>query len=185
MNQGPHSVPPPPIEKKSSTGLIIAIVLGVVFVLIVGVGILAVLAIASTRKYVANAKQAEATSSLGMMMKDAVMAYESSGETPAARTLCPAARAPIPASVTAVAGKKYQSTTDEWQADPGFSCLKFELVMPQYYQYDFASAGGELAAKAKGDLDGDGTLSEYTLSAKVQHDELVIAPSIYEQNAGE
>ena len=74
------------------------------------VGILAVLAVYGVRKYIANAKTAEARNSLGQIQKDAVTAFE--GErlasaavlpvgTPTAvvRKMCAKASNPVPAGV--------------------------------------------------------------------------------------
>ena len=182
--QAPHSYAPP-IQKKSNTGMIIGIIVGVIALLVVSIGVVAVLAVSGTRKYIANAKTAEARNALGMMARSTVSAWEGSELPVASRTLCPSVRAPIPTTLAAVAGKKYQSTPTEWQADPGFSCLAFEMTMPQYYQYDYASAGNEFTAKANGDLDADGVPAKFELPGKVVDGAVVLSPSISETNPDE
>src|SRR5450432_3115687 len=83
------------------------------------VGILAVLAIYGVRKYLANAKTAEARNSLGQMGKDAATAFEresmagtilATGTSAGlSRQLCKGASASVPAAKTSIAGAKYQS----------------------------------------------------------------------------
>src|SRR5271155_3756499 len=96
------------------------------------VGILSVLAIYGVRKYIANAKTAEARNSLGQIAKDAASTYDPK------RGFCSSASRPVPANMTAVSGVKYQSTAEDWEVDHaqngGFACLKFSLDMPQYFQ---------------------------------------------------
>src|SRR6476646_4610801 len=105
------------------------------------VGVLAVLAVYGVRKYIANAKTAEAKNSLGQIGKDAVTAYE--GErmkaeilavgTGAAitRKICPPSTASVPTGIGLVKGQKYQTKASEWSQgadvlnNAGFPCLKF------------------------------------------------------------
>src|SRR5580658_2005413 len=109
------------------------------------VGILSVLAIYGVRKYVANAKTAEARNSLGQIAKDAATAAErekgntalvtSGGVSALMRVLCNTATNTVPAVVTSVKGQKYQSTANDWtqgSATAGWQCLKFVMDEPQY-----------------------------------------------------
>jgi type IV pilus assembly protein PilA len=161
------------------------------------VGILAVLAIYGVRKYLANAKTAEARNSLGEIGKDAATAYEKESMAGAvlgvgtgagvSRSLCAAATASVPSAVASVKGQKYQSdsaTGKDWAADQatvthgvqghtGFYCLKFLMDQPQYYMYSYTgatasgAAGDAFTAMANGDLNGDGTTSTFTLLGTV------------------
>jgi type IV pilus assembly protein PilA len=161
------------------------------------VGVLAVLAVYGVRKYIANAKTAEAKNSLGQMGKDAVTAFEgekltdtvlSEGSSASIiRQLCGSANAAVPG--TAPAGAKYQSTKADWsnatdvQSNKGFPCLRFEMTQPQYYSYFYGSTGptGNFSATAKGDLNGDGTASTFTLNGGVNSSgRPTLAPSIGE-----
>src|SRR5258706_12521249 len=110
------------------------------------VGVLAVLATVGVRKYIANAKTAEARNSLGQMAKDAALAYERERAptstvvlsqrttTGFLRQLCPSATASVPSTQGPITGKKYQSTAAEWNVDQaankGFACLKFQINTP-------------------------------------------------------
>jgi hypothetical protein len=71
------------------------------------------------------------------------------------------------------------------------------MTDPQYYQYGYAAttpstgvAGEEFTATAEGDLNGDTTLSLFSLNGKIQAGsagglELTIAPNIEETNPEE
>src|SRR3954447_21957229 len=79
------------------------------------VGVLAVLAVYGVRKYIANAKTAEAKNSLGQIGKDAVTAFEGErmdatvipvgSSTAIIRKTCGNASAAIPVAMTAIQGK--------------------------------------------------------------------------------
>ena len=165
------------------------------------VGILAVLATYGVRKYLANAKTAEARNSLGRMAKDEAAAYEreSSGTTVLAvktsaamsRRLCLSASATVPAASAAIKGKKYQSNPKEWNADAagnsGFACLKFSMDAPQYYVYSYAmtgvgsNVGDSFTCAAQGDLNGDGVLSLFQITGAIQAGfVLTVAPNLLE-----
>jgi type IV pilus assembly protein PilA len=169
------------------------------------VGILAVLAIYGVRKYLANAKTAEARNGIGQMAKDQATAFEkesmpgavlSVGSSAAtSRSLCIAPSVPVPNGMSFVQGKKYQSDSakgNDWQADvatpnKGFACLKFSMDAPQYYEYTFTSAGTGVAgaawnAVAQGDLNGDGVnFSTFSLAGAVNADiAFNVAPNIIE-----
>jgi type IV pilus assembly protein PilA len=172
------------------------------------VGILAVLAIYGVRKYLANAKTAEATNSLGQIGKNQAAAFEQEsmagtvmGQTQTAalsRQLCDSAGAAIPTG--APKGAKYQSAVSEWNVDcttgalgapKGFCCLKFSMDQPQYYSYGWAATGyntgsGSFTASANGDLNGDNIASTFLLLGAVNaNGALNIAPNIQSTNPEE
>lgn len=171
------------------------------------VGVLAVLAVYGVRKYIANAKTAEAKNSLGQLGKDALTAYEGermtdavlaeSGVAGIVRKMCGSSTATVPsAGIGSVKGQKYQSTKAEWsnatdvQNNNGFPCLKFEMTQPQYYMYNYtATAGGTtggFTGSAQGDLNGDGTASTFTILGAIQTSgRLHLAPSIGETSPEE
>ena len=150
-------------------------------------GVLAVLAISGVRKYIANAKSAEARNSVGVIGRDAVAAYEAG----APRRLCPSASRSVPDSVLKVSGKKYLSTPGEWEIDKtanaGFACLKFSMTSPQYYSYSYrakgASAPGDgFEAIANGDLAGNGVISHFKLTGQIgAGGTLDLAPRLIEE----
>ena len=150
------------------------------------VGILAVLAIYGVRKYLANAKSAEATNSLGQIAKNAAAAYEQESMSASilpqgsvaglSRQLCKSASASVPSTIASVKGQKYQSAASEWNVDStgnsGFACLKFTMDAPQYFQYTYTAkvtpaAGDSFTAMANGDLNGDGIESTFVITGSV------------------
>jgi type IV pilus assembly protein PilA len=170
------------------------------------VGVLAVLAVYGVRKYIANAKTAEAKNSLGQIGKDAVTAFEGERMSAAVlaegtttdiiRQMCQTgATSSVPGAMTNVQGKKYQSTKADWSnatdvaSNQGFPCLKFEMTAPQYYQYTYTAAGtstGSFTAAAQGDLNGDGTLfSRFEMLGGIENGRLKLAPSIGETSPEE
>lgn len=174
----------------AATGIGIgAIILVVVGVLIAIVGILAVLSIYGTRKYIANAKTAEARNALGAIARDAASAYEESGTDASSRHLCASSSSPVPAIGSAISGKKYQSSTADWQKDAarnaGFACLKFEMSAPQYFQYQYTATATGFTVTAHGDLNGNGKFSTFELQGVVQNGRVSIAPAIAETNPEE
>lgn len=189
------------IRKKLKEGFTLVELMIVVAI----VGVLAVLAVYGVRKYIANAKTAEAKNSLGQIGKDAVTAFEGermnstvlapTSATGIVRQMCGDTTATVPASKTSIQGKKYQSSKADWSnptdvnANKGFPCLKFEMTAPQYYMYDYkgsVASGGSadnatFSATANGDLNGDGTLlSTFRVHGKIQEGRLTISPALDE-----
>jgi type IV pilus assembly protein PilA len=177
---------PPPRSGLPGWLIAIFVVLGVV--LMFG-GILGVLAIYGVRKYIANAKTAEARNSLGMIARSAQAAFERD------HRLCPSASRTVPGSVVDVSGKKYLSSAADWQVDAarhaGFACLGFSMAMPQYYTYSYKAhgvnaPGDGFEATAVGDLNGDGKTSLFKISGTVSPaGTLNIQPNLVEQDPEE
>jgi prepilin-type N-terminal cleavage/methylation domain-containing protein len=155
------------------------------------IGILAVLGIYGVSKYIAQSKTAEAKTNLGNMARDAVAAYEkeSSGSTVLAagggttilsHQICPNAAAN---PKTQPANSKVQPDQGLWQTDLGWSCLKFTLDAPVYYQYTFANnkGGTQFVAQATGDLNGNTTLSTFSLTGDTTTNpgQLTVAPNLF------
>jgi type IV pilus assembly protein PilA len=174
------------------------------------VGVLAVLAVYGVRKYIANAKTAEARNALGQISKDTATAYEKETITPGVmgqgtstatmRQLCASASASVPSTATSIQGKKYQSAGtagSDWSADVatpnmGFSCLKYSMDQPQYYMYNYLVPGSATAlnsyftAMANGDLNGDGNLSTFQVVGAIGSGMVLnISPSIAETSPEE
>ncbi len=174
------------------------------------VGVLAALGSYGLRKYVARAKAAEAINAVGRLAKDAAAAYSRdsmSGAVTAAGTsasvshnLCAgvADGQTVPAEPSAVRGTKYQSRPEEWSqgtSSQGWRCLHFSIEHPQYYLYDYSSAGGGTSgttfeASAHGDLDADGVLSKFALRGELAAGsasvlDVLVAPNLTETNPDE
>src|SRR5262249_51068836 len=135
------------------------------------VGVLAALAIYGVRRYILNSKTAEARNGVGQMAKDASAAYSREGmaatalrlgaSTGVTNRMCGWAADPVPKQADpSIKGKKYQSKPSEWAAGDqfnGWTCLKFSMQDPQYYQYGYAAqgsaqSGDSFTASARGDL---------------------------------
>ena len=159
------------------------------------VGVLAALAIYGVRRYLLNAKTAEARNSLGQMAKDAKTAYEREGmaatvlsagaSATASNTLCLSATTAVPAAVTSVAGKKYQSFASDWTTGSGgtgagFMCMKFSMSDPQYYSYNYFGSATQFTGQANGDLDGNTTSSTFQLLASVNSGTVFVSPNFAE-----
>lgn len=116
-------------------------------------GVVSALAIYGVRKYMVNAKRAEATLALAAWSKGLVACAEKDG--------LPLTSPAVPESLGSVSGMKYQSVPAEWSV-PAFSCAGFMQTQPQYFQYQWlqqSPAEGKLVALA--DLNGDGTADEH------------------------
>lgn len=164
------------------------------------VGVLAVLAVYGVRKYLAVAKSAEARNSLGQLAKDAATAVErEKGNTPLllaggsstlTRAFC-ASATNVPSAVPAA--QKYQSSKADWSTGDsltGWSCLKFSLEEPQYYQYGYSAASvsaasGGFIATASGDLNGDSVTSSFSVSGSAYSGAVAISPNVQETNPEE
>jgi type IV pilus assembly protein PilA len=166
------------------------------------IGVLAVLAIYGVRKYIANAKSAEARNSLGQIAKDAASAVErekgnqailAAGTTSnIIRAFCASATT-VPSSGNAPQAQKYQSTIADWNtgsATTGWQCLKFSLEEPQYYEYEYTSGdtsafSGNFSAIAHGDLNGNGQSSTFMVSGLAYSGAVAISPNIQETDPEE
>jgi type IV pilus assembly protein PilA len=185
--------PSPPQQTRKSGFPTWAIILIVVAVAgLVFLPIAAVLGIYGVRKYIANAKQAEARNALGQIAKDAAAAYEYEKVAPGGAVvhrICPSASRSVPSSIAMVSGKKYQSSVADWNADcasdRGFCCLKYSMDMPQYYMYSYGATPVTFTAKANGDLNGDGITSTFMIRGEVVGSNLQIAPNIEERDPDE
>jgi len=164
------------------------------------VGVLAVLAVYGVRKYISNAKTAEAKNGVGQMAKDSITRYE--GELVSADTLpgasttavvhdvCLSASGRVPS--VAPRGAKYQSTAADWTADAnalparGFSCLHFEMAQAQYFSYNYEGVSStSFRASASGDLNGDGVTSLFSQDGSIINNRLHVAPGMNESSPDE
>ena len=200
----PHQAaypPGPPMQTPQKKGFpvwaIILLVLGVLFAVI-----LVTLGIYGTRKHLAAAKTAEAKNTIGAISRDAQAAYEREQEpdkTGVEHRLCETAN-PVPASMASIKGMKYQPSSapgadfNAGSATTGWPCLKFTMMYPMYYRYQYHKGSGYLApsaapgpngfeASAQGDLDANGTLSTFARTGTVgPSGTVVLATNVFIDN---
>jgi type IV pilus assembly protein PilA len=187
--------PAPPYQAPRKGGfptwaIVLLIVGGLV---VVFGGIFVMLAVFGVRKYIANAKTAEARNSVAQIGMDAAREYEDEQLDPRGEPthrVCPSATRSVPTSIAAVSAKKYQSAPGDWTVDApahaGFACLKYSMEQPQYYMYSYAATPTSFTATAQGDLNGDGATSSFVLRGEVQPSgALHVEPNIQESNPAE
>lgn len=166
---GPPGAPPP----RSSGINVVAILIGLV-VAVFFVGILASFAIYGVRRYLQNAKLAEAKTTVAAIARAAEASYNAAEP----RRLCPSASSPVPEKVPA--GKKAGTTRADWEADKatngGFACLKFSVDSSQYYQYSYEADANGFVVTARGDLDGDGETSQIRRRGTIKDGKLTLSP---------
>ncbi|HYQ14260.1 MAG TPA: hypothetical protein VEQ58_00825 [Polyangiaceae bacterium] len=142
------------------------------------IGTMAAVGIASTRRYMAEAKIAEARLTLVEIAK----AYNpSASEAAPNQTLRPRKLASLPAVPSAVPhGTKYQSSAADWKP---WASIHFAITEPQYFQYEVVAAKDGKSADliARGDIDGDGELSEFRLKLVVEKDGRLMAKPLEEK----
>jgi type IV pilus assembly protein PilA len=166
------------------------------------IGVLAALAIYGVRKYLTNAKTAEARTAIGRIAKDGASAWDrekmagvilsAGGVAANTRAFC-GTSTQVPGTLAQVANQKYQSSPAEWNTgdtDTGWRCLRFTMDGPQYFKYQYISTdAANFTAQAQGDLDGDGAPSTFELAGAVLdisgEAAVTIAPAIAETNPEE
>ena len=138
--------------KKSGLPTWVIVLIVVVVAGPIVLGIFSALAIYGVRKYMMNAKRAEATAALTGWSKGMVACGEKDGLPPTSPQ--------VPASLGSVSGMKYQSAAAEW-SDAAFACSGFSMSGPQYFTYQWVQASpSEGSMLAQADLDGDGTAEQ-------------------------
>jgi type IV pilus assembly protein PilA len=197
--------PPPQQPKSGGASVVLIIIFATLGVVVLGVVVFAVLGIYGTRKYLANAKTAEARNNLGQLSKDASSAYDRESmsgtltvgsASAVTKRLCASAANAVPSSIHSVQGMKYQSSTSDWvagDANTGWQCLRFNIMDPQYYQYSYERTGGATGgangdgfkAVAHGDLNGDGVTSTFTMTGQIMSGIVNVSPAPDEVNPEE
>lgn len=128
-------------------------------------GVLIGLSVYGARRYIQDAKAAEAPNTLGGI----ALAYgatfkelPATGKKATVRKLVslPAVPATVPRGV------KYQSSPDDWKP---WASIHFAITEPQYFQYEVVAAKDGKTAEiiARGDLDGNGKASLFRLKIEL------------------
>ena len=140
------------------------------------IGVLAALAIYGVGRYLKHSKTAEAERALGVIATGSQQQYQretDNGAGSVVHRFCPSAT-PTPAAVPA--GLKVTVVTPAGGAifynQAGWKCLEFTMTGGQFYNYDYTwngadGVGATYTSVARGDLDGNGQQSSFTLAGKV------------------
>jgi hypothetical protein len=146
--------------------------------------VLSTMAFFGVRKYISNAKTAEARNTLGQIAKDILSESERTSVPGKPRIVKLVSFPPVPKTVPS--GMKVQSKPSDWKA---WAQIKFSLSDPQYFQYEVKAAKDGQSAEiiARGDLNGDGKTSLFVLQIKreAKKNVLTSAPTIVETNPEE
>jgi hypothetical protein len=129
------------------------------------IGQLVAISVVASQRYLLSAKAAEAKAVLAMIVK----AYQQSfREAEAAQPKKPRKLTSLPAvPATVPRGEPYASKAEDWKA---WASIRFALTEPQRFQYEVVAAKDGKSAQviARGDLDGDGELSERRLTIELE-----------------
>jgi hypothetical protein len=112
-------------------------------------------------------KQSEAKNTIGAIARGVVSAYERENVGTGPTHHFPLSAPKTPA--TTPKGERVQSSRDQWEKDPGWRDIRFEVTEPQRYSYESITAkdGKSVTVRAYGDLDGDGVESIFEVIVTV------------------
>jgi type IV pilus assembly protein PilA len=173
------------------------------------IGVLAALAVIGVRAYLATARTAEAKGNVGAVSQLAAAVYErefakselintqaGASSVGAVNNLCNSAVV-VPATVPA--GIKYQPSNQPGldfhtgSSTDGWLCLGYTMSTPLYYQYSYFRGGNYVSpalggpdpgadgfeAAARGDLNGDGTVSTIARSGTIVGKSLRVSTQLF------
>jgi prepilin-type N-terminal cleavage/methylation domain-containing protein len=127
------------------------------------IGILAAVAIPAFMDYMKKGKRSEAELNLNVIAK----ANKANYVDHASYVLTTAAATPTQTCCQQNQGgiRRCAANPADWQGNPTWDALDFELAQPFYFQYAYTgvAGGGTYTASAIGDLDCDGTPIVYQL----------------------
>ena len=148
------------------------------------IGTLSAVAISGVRKYLVKAKQAEAKNNLRQIGRNVVSWYEREESADAKGKIMDRSKkrlssiAPTPQTIPK--GVRYVSGPGDWMP---WEKLNFDVLGPQYYQYEVKASNDGKSADliARGDLNGDGKSSTFILTVTIAPDShMVLTPQIAE-----
>jgi hypothetical protein len=154
------------------------------FAIVVGLVVVVLLfSVWGVRRYIGNAKSAEARMRLPVLANGAAAAYERDGR------LCPSAKTSVPATLSTIRGGFYTPRPFEFR-EAGFDCIGVTedteiSSYPMYFLYDYRSSGDSFAVIAHGDLNQDGKESTFILRGRVVNGHVKIADEMEITDEGE
>ena len=142
------------------------------------IGILAALAIPAFSAYIKKSKAAEATENLKAIYNGAAAYFGAEHSTGAGMAATAQTSCTVATSGAVPAAPAVQKQVGAFSSDPSFLAVGFTPNDPVYYSYQITTTGagcgitsssGALvySLSAAGDLDGDGVLGTYKMSAGV------------------
>ena len=138
-------------------------------------GMISALAIYGVRRYIGQAKMAEARSNVAVIAKN-LGAYVASKAAKRFPKTAPRTPATIPA------GTKVKPDAKTW-SHASWKAIGFQLEEPHYYSYEYETSrdGKHVTVRAHGDLDGDGVTSRFELTLEITGaGEAVLGPELVE-----
>lgn len=142
------------------------------------VSTLSAVGIYAVRRYLTQAKLAEAKNTVSAIARD-LAAYmemaDARGKHPAR---FPPSAPPTPAQVPS--GNKFRPDASTW-SHPTWKAIHFEMEMPMYYSYEIITSkdGRTATVRAHGDLNGDGKLSTIERAVTLAKDgSVTVAPKL-------
>jgi hypothetical protein len=119
--------------------------------LIVGLSLVATGCCSAVSRYMQNAKRAEAMAATAAIGRGIIACAAETKALPPTSTK-------VPAALSDVSGKKYQSSAADWSS-PTWTCAKFSMSEPSYFQYHWElTSPTKGTVKAEGDLTGSGSV---------------------------
>jgi hypothetical protein len=148
--RGPSAASPSGAPRPGTPVWVIVVVVVAASGLLIA-GVLVSLAVFGMRRYVTEAKVTEGRIRVTALAEGMKVCF-------AENDRLPETSARVPADLTLVSGKKYQSSPADWN-DEAFRCAEFQINQPQYFQYQWVLGEGQKGkAVAVADLDGDGEI---------------------------
>ncbi len=129
---------------------------------IMGIGVLAAVAIPAFMKYIKRSKTSEVPMRLQQMVSGAMSYHAEHGKLPPT-----AARTPIRPACRFGDSQAHFMTAGDWAA-PGWQGLKFQIEGKSWFQYEFISNETGFTARAFGDLDCNGLFSTFERAGQIQ-----------------
>lgn len=162
--------------KRGKLAITVVVLIAAMGACVPCIGVVAAIAIPNFISYVRRAKTAEATANVRAITSGVVSAYEMERVSIDGSAISHVLPSALPAT-PAIPGRQRQA----WPAiaDPGWATLGFAPAEPVYYSYEYTpdADGRGFVVRARGDLDGDGTLSSFETRGRVDASgELVIDP---------
>ena len=153
--------------KRSMKKVLAGFTLVELMIVVVILGILAAVAIPAFTRYVKRSKTSEATGNISKIYQGEVSYFNQSSE----QSIASFAAAPATPAATPTASK-YVAQPTAFTTNSGWSAIGFSVDAPLYYQYSATASASNFNAIAVGNIDGDGTNSNFSRAAALNAGEI-------------